>query len=68
MMHLIKFTVDNDNYKEEKTLSRIIDSTRDIQKIYNYKNENKEVYNNKISATVTPTRDLYNNKRYFELL
>ena len=39
-----------------------------MQNIHDYKNENKEGYNNKILAVVTPTRDSYNNKRDFELL
>ena len=68
MMYLTKFAIDNDNYKEEKTLLRITGSTKDMQNIHNYENENKEGSNNKILAIVTPTRDSYNNKRHFELL
>ena len=67
-MCLTKFSMENDNFKEDTSLPRIVGNTEDLQIIYNHENNNNELSNDNKSAIVTPTRESRHNKRRFEFL
>ena len=68
MMCLAKFSIENDDCKEENSSPRIAGSTEDMECAFNHENKNKQLSNNNISAIETPTRESHNNKRRFKLL
>ena len=67
-MCLTKFSMENDNFKEEKKLPRILGSTEETQHAHDYENKKNETLNDKTSAMVTPTRDSRNDKRNLSYL
>ena len=41
-LNLSKFSMENESYKEEKSLSRIVESLEDLQYVYEYEIEKEE--------------------------
>ena len=58
-MNLTKFSMENENFKENKNLSRIVGTKEDLQDVCNDVNSN-------VSNIVTPTRQERSNKRSYE--
>ena len=69
-MCLTKFSMENDNSKEEKSLPRIVGNIEDLQHTHNHENKNKdETLKIAMEATiVTHTRDSRIKKRRCDML
>ena len=65
-----KFAMENDAYKEEKSLCRTVGSMEDTQHTHEHQlNKNKKAHVvNAALVTVAPARDQRNNKRRYEIL
>ena len=60
-MYLRKFLIENDTYKEDKHIHKIVESTKDV----NYVKWKTILKKNKVNAmlvTIIPNRDQRNNK------
>ena len=66
-MCLTQFSLENDIFKEEKTLQRIVGSADDMEHIYNYEMRSKPVEIETFPCIVTSTREDRHDKRRCEL-
>ena len=66
-MYLTQFSLENDIFKEEETLQRIVGSADDMERIYNYEMRSKPAEIETLPCIVTPTREDRHNKRRYEL-
>ena len=65
-MNLTKFSMENNNFKENKNLSRIVGTKENLQDVHNDVNKSFTGDNSNISNIVTPTRQDRSNKRSYE--
>ena len=72
-MYLTKFSMENDNYKENKNLQRIVGTPEDLQCVYDFNSKHssnescKKSSSISLNATiVTPTRESRTNKHRYE--
>ena len=67
-MHLTQFSIENESYIEESSLSRILCSPSDLQYVHNYEMNNDTSKNTIIPSIITPARESRDKKRNYEIL